>query len=364
MLRDYTPDVALDNHEGDSEDLPILSARHLNVYEPLFEEGKYMVNTWMYGAAAQSGWWMGPYSTGGDSHEGILRNTQSLKHTVSMLGEARAAPGATRPAEGGSNQPANRLRKVYAHLWENWEVVRYFDARMTQIRAVNAASEAAALSPATGRTVLRGSYPWPLVPSVGENPNDQPDVDTPLASRILDPAPCGYFIPESEYTAPRVDPDDPTNNFGTVAQRFVFHGIQVQPRTGGVFVPLRQRLRGLIAPLLDSEAVLPMIETAQRVFCFPGDVGGTVPATLSLTLGAPANFGPFTPGVARTYNASTTANVISTAGDATLSATDPSAQNPGHLVNGSFFLPQPLKVQGSELPSTIKTYSAPVSNDR
>ena len=291
MLRDYTPDVALDNHEGDSEDLPILSARHLNVYEPLFEEGKYMVNTWMYGAAAQSGWWMGPYSTGGDSHEGILRNTQSLKHTVSMLGEARAAPGATRPAEGGSNQPANRLRKVYAHLWENWEVVRYFDARMTQIRAVNAASEAAALSPATGRTVLRGSYPWPLVPSVGENPNDQPDVDTPLASRILDPAPCGYFIPESEYTAPRVDPDDETNNFGTVAQRFAFHGIQVQPRTGGVFVPLRQRLRGLIAPLLDSEAVLPMIETAQRVFCFPGDVGGTVPATLSLTLGAPANFG-------------------------------------------------------------------------
>ena len=75
MLRDYTPDVGLDNHEGDSEDLPILAARHRNVYEPLFEEGKYMVNEWMYGAAAQSGWWMGPYSTGGDSHEGILRNT-------------------------------------------------------------------------------------------------------------------------------------------------------------------------------------------------------------------------------------------------------------------------------------------------
>ena len=28
-------------------------------------------------------------------------------------------------------------------------------------------------------------------------------------------------------------------------------------------------------------------------------VGGTVPATLSLTLGAPATFGAFTPGVAR-----------------------------------------------------------------
>ena len=47
-------------------------------------------------------------------------------------------------------------------------------------------------------------------------------------------------------------------------------------------------------------------------------VGGTVPATLSLTLGAHASFGAFQPGVAREYTASTTANVISTAGDAAL----------------------------------------------
>ena len=37
-----------------------------------------------------------------------------------------------------------------------------------------------------------------------------------------------------------------------------------------------------------------------------GDVGGTVPATLSLTLGAPATFGAFTPGVAKDYTATTT----------------------------------------------------------
>jgi len=363
MLRDYTPDVALDNHEGDSEDLPILAARHLNVHEPLFEEGKFMVNEWMYTAASQSGWWMGPYSTGGDSHEGILRNTASLKHAVSMLGEARAAPGATRPAEGGSNQPANRLRKVYAHLWENWETVRYYAARMEQIRATTAASEAAALADDIGRTVLRGAYPWPAVPSVGEG-NNAPDVDAPLASRILNPAPCGYFIPMSEYTAPRVHPT--RGDFGTVAQRLAIHGIQVEEREGGVYVPLRQRLRGLIAPILDSQAVLPMITTAERVYCDRdnGDVSGDVPATLSLTLGQTASFGAFTPGVAQTYNASTTANVISTAGDATLTATDPSADHPGHLVNGSFFLPQPLKVQGNELPSTIKTYDGPVANDQ
>jgi hypothetical protein len=84
----------------------------------------------------------------------------------------------------------------------------------------------------------------------------------------------------------------------------------------------------------------------------PGDVGGTVPATLSLTLGPPASFGAFTPGVARDYTASTTANVISTAGDAALSVSDP-----GHLTNGSFRLVQPLQVE-----ITPSSWTGPVSN--
>ena len=46
----------------------------------------------------------------------------------------------------------------------------------------------------------------------------------------------------------------------------------------------------------------------------PGTVGGDVPPTLSLTLGAPATFGAFTPGVAKDYTASTTANVVSHGG--------------------------------------------------
>ena len=83
-----------------------------------------------------------------------------------------------------------------------------------------------------------------------------------------------------------------------------------------------------------------------------GPVGGTVPATLSLTLGAPASFGAFTPGIDKTYSASTTANVISTAGDATLSVS-----GPVHLMNGAFALPDALGVT-----LTPATWSAPVSN--
>jgi hypothetical protein len=90
----------------------------------------------------------------------------------------------------------------------------------------------------------------------------------------------------------------------------------------------------------------------------PGTVGGSVPATLALTLGAPATFGAFTPGVATSYTAATTATVISSAGDATLSVADPSTTAPGRLVNGTFALTSPLQGLG-----TIKTWAAPTSNE-
>ncbi|HWK28207.1 MAG TPA: hypothetical protein VNS09_16700 [Solirubrobacter sp.] len=87
-------------------------------------------------------------------------------------------------------------------------------------------------------------------------------------------------------------------------------------------------------------------------------VGGNVPATLSLTLGAAADFGAFTPGVQQTYSASTTASVISTAGEAALSVADQNTASPGHLVNGTFSLPQPLGGLG-----TVKTWDGPTSNE-
>jgi hypothetical protein len=83
-----------------------------------------------------------------------------------------------------------------------------------------------------------------------------------------------------------------------------------------------------------------------------GSAGGTVPATLALTLGAPATFGAFTPGVDREYTAATTANVISTAGDAALTVSDP-----GHLTNGTFALPEPQRVD-----SAPAAWIGPVSN--
>src|SRR4051812_45502334 len=72
-----------------------------------------------------------------------------------------------------------------------------------------------------------------------------------------------------------------------------------------------------------------------------GDVSATVPATLGLTVGS-ATFGPFVPGVDRTYEASATANVISTAGDASLTT------DGGTLANGAFALREPLQIAFSK----------------
>jgi hypothetical protein len=130
--------------------------------------------------------------------------------------------------------------------------------------------------------------------------------------------------------------------------------------------------------LLETNKVtLARGQTVNMSLCTQGGVGGTVPATLSLTMGAPATFAPFIPGIGATYDASSTATVVSTAGDAKLSVRDPSSNAPGHLVNGSFSLPSALQVSATSLggspssftalgadPVTLLTYSMPVSNDQ
>jgi len=106
---------------------------------------------------------------------------------------------------------------------------------------------------------------------------------------------------------------------------------------------------GIDLLVLDSSVAVTPTPTAVAT----AEVNAAVPATLALSLGAQPTFGAFQAGVSREYTAATTANVVSTAGDATLSVSDP-----GHLTNGAFSLPQPLRVELSKA-----AWSAPVSND-
>lgn len=126
----------------------------------------------------------------------------------------------------------------------------------------------------------------------------------------------------------------------------------------------------LLVSFVNAQNEVQAFDVPVKATSGDGTVGGTVPATLSLSLGTPANFGAFTPGLAKTYLASTQATVTSTAGDALLSVSDPSSVGTGRLVNGAFILPEPLQARargtafnnvGSLL--NLLTWGAPVSND-
>jgi aminopeptidase YwaD len=127
-----------------------------------------------------------------------------------------------------------------------------------------------------------------------------------------------------------------------------------------------------------SRAVSIVGDTPVSIAAADVSANATVPATLSLSLGTPAAFGAFTPGLAKDYTSSMTATVVSTAGNGLLSVADPSANATGKLVNGTFSLVQTLQakassaagtggdylpVGGSASPTSLLTYANPTSND-
>jgi hypothetical protein len=137
-----------------------------------------------------------------------------------------------------------------------------------------------------------------------------------------------------------------------------------------IWISERDCTEGPNAPVTDADGD-GIGDACDLAFSTPGSVGGSVGATLSLSLGSAASFGPFTPGVAKDYLATAAATVISTAGDAALSVTDPSPTAPGRLLNGAFSLPQALQARAAlgsfatvgSTPALLLTYTGPTSND-
>jgi Domain of Unknown Function (DUF1080) len=100
----------------------------------------------------------------------------------------------------------------------------------------------------------------------------------------------------------------------------------------------------------------------------PGGAGGTVPATLALTLGPAGSFGSFQAGVARDYTSSMTATVTSSAGNAALIVQDASPFYTNHLVNGSFALSQELQVKNNSgayqtMPAGLRFWGGPTASE-
>ena len=251
MLRDYTPDVAVDGHNGDSEDLPVLGPRHLNVYEGLYAETKNgLIESWLYDSGASSGWYVGPYSNGGASQETILRNTLGLKNILGLLSENRGGAGPTRP---NATAAENQNRRTYSQMWIIRKVLEYHRDNLPLIQST--ITEAIRFQRSNeGPVVFRGSYPWPVFPPLPS----APDVDAPDPDAILEEPPCGYFLTEEQYSGEQSN--------GTVAERLALHGIDVVRAPArddlgpGYLVLMAQPLRGLIPTLLDGQAAEPMVD--------------------------------------------------------------------------------------------------------
>jgi predicted alpha-1,2-mannosidase len=121
----------------------------------------------------------------------------------------------------------------------------------------------------------------------------------------------------------------------------------------GFYSQYRLVFDGASATIAELELLAPAAAPGTDAVSDQATAGGAVPATLSLTLSGPASFGAFTPGLGKTYEAGTTADVVSTAGDAALGVS-----GDDHLRNGAFTLASPLQVLVSK-----SSWTAPVSND-
>jgi hypothetical protein len=177
----------------------------------------------------------------------------------------------------------------------------------------------------------------------------------------------GEVVPAS-YSC--TDPSGPvTDCTGTVAHGSRIDTAAVGPHT---FTVTSHNAAGSLTTETRTYSVEPVT----------GPVGGDTPPTLNLTLGTPASFSPFIPGLSGDYSTSMTASVTSTAENAALTVADPSATATGRLINGAFSLTNPLQagavstyeyavkpmipmgnIGTSAAPFTLLNYNGPVGLD-
>lgn len=251
VLRDYKPDLIVDGHEYSSSttsDLVPVWPRHHNVHQSVYElsqDGLLLGH--LFPRGAEDGWWNAPYPVATLPQDGVLSNVLGLKNSVGMLVEARLGAGPTRPAEGASHSPANKLRKTFSQLWAYREALDYYRDNRAAVKEAIAESTAAAVAN-EGPVYLDG---------MREHPAEYP-VNVPAPTRILDPAPCGYLVDGAAF-------DEQVGAVRSVRERFDRHGIAYERLDDGrVLVRLAQPLRAMIPLLLDPFGETPML-VGQRV---------------------------------------------------------------------------------------------------
>jgi len=270
FLRDYTPEVMVDGHEYGSAatcDLPLLWPRHSNTAKAVHDISKTgLVEGQFYDAGATDGWWPCPYPPRGIDGAQTFTRVTGLKNMVTTLVEARSGGGPTRPAEAG-NVPENRRRKAYSQLWSIRQALVFHRANRPAI-AKAIADGITSQQSNTGPIVFHGDWDVPAFPA--PHPGDTPPPGAaPTAEQMVTPPPCGYFLTEAQYSAKLTDSGKlPEALWTSAGDRLAAHGVTVEQRPGGYFVPLAQPLRGLINILLDGQTPpAPIVAAERRASC-------------------------------------------------------------------------------------------------
>jgi hypothetical protein len=266
FLRDYTPEVMVDGHEygnANTCDLPFLWPRHSNTAPTVHEMSKTgLVEGQLYDAGATDGWWGCPYPPRGIAGAQTFTRVTGLKNMVTTLVEARSGGGATRPAEAG-DVPQNRRRKAYSQLWAIRQALTFHRANRPAIAKAIADGIAFQRSN-TGPVVFHGD--WDVTAFPAPHPGDTPPPGgAPGPDEQLATPPCGYFLSDAQYSAKLTDSGKlPEALWTSVGDRLAAHGVVVERRSGGHFVPMAQPLRGLINILLDGQTPPAPIAAAER----------------------------------------------------------------------------------------------------
>ena len=268
FLRDYTPEVMVDGHEFGSAttcDLPLLWPRHSNTAPAVHNLSKeQFVEGHFYETGAADGWWPCPYPPRGIDGAQTFTRVTGLKNMVTTLVEARSGGGPTRPLEA-NDQAANRLRKAYSQMWSIRTALTYH--RTNRAAIAKAIADGIAFQRSnTGRIVFHGD--WDIAAFPAPHPGDTPPPGgAPGPEQLLDPPPCGYLLTEAQYANKLEDSGKlPKELWTSAGERLAAHGVVVEKRADGYFVPMAQPLRGLINILLDEKTPPAPIVAATRVF--------------------------------------------------------------------------------------------------
>jgi hypothetical protein len=271
FLRDYTPEVMVDGHEyGNARtcDLPLLWPRHSNTAPSVHAISKTgLVEGYFYDASAKDGWWPCPYPPAGIPGAQTFTRVTGLKNMVTTLVEARSGGGPTRPLET-PNSAENRRRKAYSQLWSIRQALSFHRANRPAI-AKAIADGIAYQQSNTGPIVFHGD--WDVAAFPAPHPGDTPPPPgAPGPDEQLATPPCGYFLTAEQYNRKLQDGTKLPEAFWTsIGDRLAAHGVRVEPRDGGYFVPLAQPLRGLINILLDEQQPPSPIIAARRIMTCP-----------------------------------------------------------------------------------------------